>query len=394
MHTIDRCRLCSSKELISLYSLGEQYVSTFLREGEKPQHRCPIDMVLCDNCTLVQLRHSAPQELLYSNHYWYKSGITNYMRQHLAEAAKELAGLCNPGDIVLDIGSNDGTLLRAYPPSLRRIGVEPANNLVDEGRTGIDLLIHGFWNAETFLQATGGRKARIITAFGMFYDLEDPGTFIRDVAQALAPDGTFVAQIMCLWDMMEARDVGNMSHEHLEFYSLKSLRYLLSKHGLCVASMSWNETNGGSYRFYIKHGNEWSAGFNHREYMESILEYHKPATHWRFYEDICRNRKEVREFVAPLDAVWVYGASTKGNVLLQWYDLPNLVAAADRAPYKHGLYTPTGLRIYDEDTARLQARYFLALPYAFRDEFLEREKAWRAAGGKFIFPLPELECVP
>ncbi|HWI40823.1 MAG TPA: hypothetical protein VNX25_04990, partial [Verrucomicrobiae bacterium] len=204
------CRLCGSDRIKDIISIGEQYINDFPPSPEEKGRngKCPLDVVLCENCSLFQLRHTAPQELLYARHYWYKSGINNTIRQDLkeiAEAALSLAGL-QPGDVFLDIGANDGTLLANVAGRGVRVGCEPADNLVRELAENAEHVIHDFWNREAF-EALGIAKAKAITAIGMFYDMEDPNQFIRDAAAVLDPAGIFIAQLMTLKPMLEQNDV-------------------------------------------------------------------------------------------------------------------------------------------------------------------------------------------
>ena len=229
------CRVCGHEPLTPLFSLGNQFVSDFPPPGRATDGpRIPIELDLCPQCTLVQARHTPPPELLYRKTYWYRSGVTQTMRDALrdvAYAAERAVNGIKPGDVVLDIGSNDGTLLRSYTAPSRlenpkygivKVGVEPAENLWKEGARGIDLLVRDFWSAESYAlafrkwytkaavrQGVERAVAKVITACGMFYDLDDPNPFIADVAKVLAPDGVFVAQLMCLKQTLEKRDVGN-----------------------------------------------------------------------------------------------------------------------------------------------------------------------------------------
>ena len=406
------CRVCGSPDLAPLFSLGEQYVSNFVpydQVGTGP--KCPIDLQLCRNCTLVQQRCTAPQELLYTRHYWYHSGITQTMRdalRNVTEAAERLVDL-KPGDVVLDIGCNDGTLLRSYTaPGIYRVGVEPAENLQEEGSKGVDLLLKNFWSESVYSCAMGytndQSKARVITAIGCFYDLENPNQFIADVAKVLHPEGVFIAQLMCLKQMLALGDVGNLVHEHLEFYSLRSLETLFSRHGLRIFRIEENTVNGGSYRLYARHNisvKDVERNSVELFQLEEGAGLNEPETYRRWFTRSQRNRDRcagfIRQQVAAGKRVWIYGASTKGNVLLQWYGLDcNLIgAAADRSPEKWGRYTiGTGIPIRsNEDFRAANPDYALVLPYAFREEFLQLEQDWRNKGGKFIFPLPEFEVV-
>ncbi len=422
--TRETCRVCGSKDLITLFSLGEHYVNNFVnadREGEGD--KCPIELELCGNCTLVQMKHTAPQAILYERFYWYRSGVTQTMRDALEDIVDSIyhrAGLRfppNEQDTVLDIGSNDGTLLRCYRPEVRiehtpeTIGVEPADNLQEEGAEGIDFLIHDFWSFESYTKAMGYKKAKVVTAIGMFYDLEDPNKFIGDIAKVLALDGIFVTQLMCLRDMFKRNDIGNLAHEHLEFYSLASLEYLFSKHGLEIYDIEFNDVNGASTRLYVRHIENTlparpKGGKQRLELareQEAREEYDLVATYYAFFSKMESNRYKVVTFIEDeVDkgkTVWVYGASTKGNTILQYYglDTRHITGAAEKSPEKFGKYTVGSMiPIVSEVEARAaMPDYFLVLPYAFIDEFVEREKdeEWRKAGGKFIVPLPEFHLV-
>lgn len=403
------CRVCGGSNLAPLFSLGEQYISNFVdKDNITTGEKCPIEIDLCMTCSLVQNRHTAPQELLYSGHYWYRSGVTATMRHALAciaSAALQQVGKIEPTDIILDIGSNDGTLLRCYPDGIK-VGVEPAKNLVEEGRRGIDIFINDFWNPAKFTRDY--RKAKIITAIGMFYDLEDPNEFIKGVADVLHPDGVFIAQLMCLKNMLAIGDIGNFAHEHLEFYSLKSLRYLFGRHGLQIYNIETNGVNGESYRIYAKKGRygvnkaAGSVATTLKNEEKLGIGSHSLDAYKKFYMKANNNRKHCVDFiqgaVGASKKVWVYGASTKGNTILQWYGLGHniITAAADRSPEKWGKFTiGSGIPIVSEQDMRDAAPdYLLALPYAFMKEFQVREKEWRAKPGrKWLVPLPNFEIV-
>ena len=393
------CRLCGSAGLADIHSFGELFVSNFVDHGEiLTGVKAPLDLLMCGNCSLIQLRHTAPMELMYARHYWYRSGVTDTMRAALRDVSatvEELAGL-KPGDTVLDIGANDGTLLDTYrTDGIHRVGCEPADNLVPYLRENADHVLHEFWDIEGYERLgreEGFGKAKAITALGMFYDLEDPGRFIRDSAGALADDGIFVAQLMCLASMLEKNDLGNICHEHIEYYSLDSLKYLFENNGLEMFRIEENDVNGGSYRIYARPFQ--GSGMTYDEHIT-------PGDVADFVDRIDANKKKCVDFiegeVARGKTVYVYGASTKGNTILQYYGLDStlITAAAERSPEKWGKFTVgTGIPIVSEDEAR-RARpdYFLVLPWAFFDEFYEREREWRAGGGKFIVPLSDFRVV-
>jgi hypothetical protein len=392
--TRSTCRVCGSRDLEEVFSLGNLYVSDFPAERNATGIRAPLDLVLCSACKLLQLRHTAPQEIMYTRHYWYRSGITSTMRAALKDIAQSAESLVKlrPGDLVLDIGANDGTLLSAYStPDIIKVGCEPANNLVEELRKTTPHVIHDFWSAHTFEKLFPKRKSRITTAIGMFYDMEDPNQFVADAASTLADDGIFIAQLMCLRPMLEKNDLGNICHEHLEFYSLESLRVLFENNGLEVFELEENNINGGSYRIYCRLFNAGSI-----ELADNLT----TADYLAFFDRVNTVRERCVSFIrGEVDRgkkVYVYGASTKGNTILQYFGLTSdlVTGAADRSPEKWGRFTVgTSIPIVSEEEARKKADYFFVLPWAFLDEFLERESAWRSRGGKFIVPFPEFRVL-
>lgn len=401
MQTITRtaCRLCGSKNLEDVFSLGEQYINDFVPKEKIGQGlKAPLDLVICSKCSLLQLRHTAPQELLYSRHYWYRSGITDTMRKALRDITAQVESMVDlkSGDVVLDIGANDGTMLATYTVAgIRKVGCEPADNLIAMLSENTEYVMHDFWNYERYMEMAkhwGFSKAKVITAIGMFYDLEDPNKFIKDAQRALTEDGIFVAQLMCLDPMIEKNDVGNICHEHLEYYSLESLKYLFETNGLEMFHIEENNINGGSYRIFARHYKGTGIKFKEKYTSKDIMQFA------RRLED---NRQRCVDFIKAEAAkgkkVYVYGASTKGNVILQYYGLDNtlITAAAERSPEKWGKYTiGSWIPIVSEEEARrAKPDYFLVLPWAFFDEFYKREKEWRLGGGKFIVPLPEFRVV-
>lgn len=403
MEPFGRCRVCGSKDLTFLFSLGDQFLNNFVSPGhELHGETYPIELELCGKCTLVQLRHTAPQDFLYTRHYWYRSGVTDTMRAALrdvVDSALRVAAL-DTDDVFLDIGSNDGTLLREVPSNLYRVGVEPATNLSEEGSRDVHCFISDFWSAQAYFGRVEDH-AKVVTALGMFYDLDDPNQFIADVATVLHPDGVFIAQLMCLRHMLDQQDVGNLTHEHLEFYSVESLEYLFKSHGLEIIDIENNDVNGGSYRVYCRHKGSRvqpkvgaEARIKDARAMEGWLDH--PETYFKFFQQLEDNKRICREFIQSAHSsgkkFWVYGASTKGNVILQYYGLDKyfVEGAADRSPEKWGKVTiGTGIPICSEEDARKASPdYFIVLPYAFLSEFIQRERAWLQNGGIFFVPLP------
>jgi len=397
--THNSCRLCNSLELDPVFSLGEQFINDFVEKSKvMTGNKAPLDLVMCKKCSLIQLRHTAPQELLYTRHYWYRSGVTETMRKALRDVSKSIEEMIElrAGDVVLDIGANDGTLLETFQiPGLVKVGCEPANNLIEMLSHHTEYVMHDFWSSERYKELAkkwGVGKAKVITALGMFYDLDDPNLFINDIQKTLAPDGIFVAQLMCLASMLEKNDLGNICHEHIEYYSYESLKYMFEKNGLEIFKVEENDVNGGSYRIFARHYKQGSIEVDEHCSMADLHHFKSRIDENR---DKCVNF--IKEEVKKGKTVYVYGASTKGNVILQYYGLDHtlITAAAERSPEKWGKYTiGTGIPIISEDEARkAQPDYFLVLPWAFFNEFYDREIEWRQKGGKFILPLSTFKIV-
>src|SRR3989344_4016704 len=254
---IRKCRVCSFARLQKIFSLGDFYVSNFIDEKEQKEFtKYPLTLVLCNKkaggCGLLQLEHTVSNEILYRN-YWYRSGTNSTMTgdlQDVVRAARAIVPL-KRSDFVLDIGCNDGTLLRMYDGGARRVGFEPARNLVQIAGLNADKIINDFFNYPAWQKAFPRAKAKVITAIAMFYDLDNPNQFIADAKKCLHRDGIFIIQMSYLPLMLSENAFDNIWHEHLEYYSLLSLENLLSRHGLRVFDVELNDVNGGSFRAYI-----------------------------------------------------------------------------------------------------------------------------------------------
>ena len=409
------CRLCGSPTLTPVLSLGSQYVSDFLDPNTAPGQRAPLELVLCNaengGCGLLQLRHTVDQDHMYRN-YWYRSGVNQTMRMALAdvtEKAEQLVHLKSE-ETVIDTGSNDNTLLLSYPAAkLRKVGFEPAKNLMPYASHPEIHVINDYFSAETFRRHYPKTQAKVVTSIAMFYDLEDPNQFTADVKSILGKDGLWVIQMMYLPTMLEENIFDNICHEHLEYYSLLSLESLLSRHNLKIIDIALNDVNGGSYRTYVTHADNTSVkpfeGAQERveklRQKEQGLRLDTAAPYEAFAQRVEEIKQEAVDFITTEvksgKTVYVYGASTKGNTLLQYFGLDNSVitAAAERNPDKWGKVTVgTNIPIISEDDARAaKPDYFLVLPWHFLKEFLVREKEYLDQGGQFIVPLPKFQVI-
>jgi SAM-dependent methyltransferase len=416
MHLIQRktCRVCGSTALTKAVDLGEQYLQgSFVKEGKElpPLRKVPLRLLRCDTsrderaCGLLQLEHSTPPEILYAA-YWYRSGTNQTMRTHLEGIAREAAALAGkPGARVFDIGCNDGTLLGYYPGSYAKFGVDPSD--VAQGVKGATV-VQDVFPSPRLAEVSKGERFDIVTSIAMFYDLEAPVAFARAVADVLGPDGVWVIELAYLPTMLDNNSYDTICHEHLEYYSLAVLERIVREAGLRVFRVALNEVNGGSIRCCIthaanaKHGSTEDrrgvSGLREAEF-ERQLDTDEPYR--AFQRRVDQHRDELGGLVRKLKRdgkrIHIYGASTKGNTILQWCGIDNsmIECAADRNPEKHGARTlGTDIPIVSEEESRaMRPDYYLVLPWHFRAEFLEREKAMLERGCGLIFPLPKVEIV-
>ena len=396
---VKECRLCRNKKLKRIFNFGNHFVSNFVSKSKiKKSIKAPLNLIHCNKCDLLQLEHTAPQELLYKGFYWYRSGVTNTMKDALKDIflkGKKIAKL-KKNDVIFDIGANDGTLLKYFKKSgFKTIGCEPAKNLTKELKKNCHYVMDDFWSFEKLdyiLNKHNLKKPKLITAIGMFYDLDDPSKFIGDISKALDDNGIFIAQLMCLKSMLQKNDLGNICHEHLEFYSYKSLIYLFETNGFEIFKVEENDVNAGSYRIYAKKFKKKSIKVRENTSLKDVRKFidRVKISRIKTVNFIKKEKKKKKE-------IFVYGASTKGNTILQYFNLDNKLIkyAADRSPEKWGKYTVgTGIKIISEKKARqLNPDYFLVMPWGFLKEFVKREDKWLKNGGKFIVPFPKFRII-
>ena len=409
---ITRCRICGSPELALVIDLGTQHVATHAVSALAPVGsgaRYPLELVRCAGqagCGLVQLRHTLDSSLLYAR-YGYRSGINQTMPANLAGIVSEARGFVDleAGDTVLDIGCNDGTLLDSYSDALDRVGFDPSPNVAAAARDKGHHVVTDYFSATAFRRARPARRAKIVTSIAMFYDLPDPMGFTAEVSAVLDPEGIWVMELSYLPLMLQNCSYDTICHEHLEYYSLRQIEWLLARNGLRLQRVALNAVNGGSFRLFIAH--ESSQRERDVESIEAVREFERTfeldteRPYQAFRTAVENSRTALRALLAEIRAagetVLVYGASTKGNTILQFCGIDNTMVpkAADRNPDKWGYRTPgSGIEIISEAVARSEKPdYFLVLPWHFIDEFTRRERAFLEGGGRFILPLPEVRIV-
>lgn len=418
MHLVYRktCRVCGSSALSPVIDLGNQYLQgSFVKVGkeEPPLRRIACRLLRCDPtrdenaCGLLQMEHSVPPEILYSA-YWYRSGTNETMRNHLQGIVDEIVPVLDADKAtVLDVGCNDGTLLRSYPDTFERWGVDPSDVAAEVGE-GINTVIDLFPSEKLKHSFGGERKFNAITSIAMFYDLEDPVGFVEGVSEMLDDSGIWVFEMSYMPTMLEKTSYDTICHEHIEYYSVAVIERILREGGMKLVNATLNDSNGGSIRcFAAKVGNvsqfrdDWSENLRLLRSSEFDLKLDTDEPYRHFQERVEQRREELvsllRELAGQGKKIHLYGASTKGNTILQWCGIDNLLVecAAERNPDKYGAKTlGTNIPIVSESESRaMNPDYYLVLPWHFREEFVRREKEILEDGTKFIFPLPTVEIV-
>lgn len=406
---ISRCRVSGSTNLVSVLNLGMQALTgVFPKSADVPVTVGPLELVWCPDSGLLQLKHSYEAAEMYGDNYGYRSGLNQSMVNHLTDKVAVLERLVQlkAGDVVVDIGSNDATTLKAYQtPGLRRIGIDPTGKKFASFYPADIALVPDFFSADAFKSVERG-KARIVTSIAMFYDLDAPIEFARQIESILADDGVWHFEQSYMPSMLRLNSYDTICHEHLEYYSLEVVKRILEAAGLKLVDVVMNAINGGSFAVTAaKAANKAvksnDAVINWLLEQEDRMGLHTPRPFRDFEERVYRHRDDLTRLIRTLNAdgktVLGYGASTKGNVVLQFCGLTNkdIPAIAEVNTEKFGCVTPgTHIPIVSEAEARaMKPDYFLVLPWHFKEGIVRREKEYLASGGKMIFPFPEIEIV-
>ncbi|WP_439518162.1 class I SAM-dependent methyltransferase [Hydrogenophaga sp.] len=406
---IEKCRICGNSQLERVLDLGEQMLTgVFPREKGADITTGPLHLVKCtgdgDVCGLLQMEHSYDLGEMYGENYGYRSGLNASMVAHLHNKVKRILGLVElrDGDLVIDIGSNDSTTLQAYPSQgLSLVGVDPTGVKFHSYYPPHIQLIPDFFSSKLVEARFPGKKAKVVTSFSMFYDLEDPMGFMQQVFDVLADDGVWVFEQSYMPTMLDTNSYDTVCHEHLEFYALRQIKWMADRVGFKIVDVEFNDVNGGSFSITVSkaHGDQPVLPA-----VQAILDDERARgldtlqPFREFSDRVEASRRELLAFLAEAKAkgkrVAVLGASTKGNVLLQYCKLTtsDVECVGEVNAEKFGCFTPgTWLPIVNEnDLLANEPDYLLVLPWHFRKFFLANRK-WKTA--KLVFPLPRLDVV-
>lgn len=406
---IKRCRISGSENLITVLDLGAQALTgVFPKDAHTPVTSGPLRLVWCPDSGLLQLQHTYDLSEMYGDNYGYRSGLNQSMVAHLYQKVKHLQRLrpVQSGDVVVDIGSNDATLLKAYDcKGLKRVGIDPTGRKFREFYTEDIQLIPDFFSSKVYRAKLKASSAKIITSISMFYDLESPTSFVEDIHDILDTEGVWHFEQSYMPTMLRMNAYDTVCHEHLEYYSLGVVKKLLENCSMKIIDVQMNAINGGSFAVTAARKESklksndtvinWMLG------QEDRMGLHTPRPFRQFEERVFEHRENLQRLIRDLNAdgkkVMGYGASTKGNVLLQFCGLTtkDIPYIAEVNPDKFGAFTPgTNIPILSESEVKaMKPDYMLVLPWHFRHSIIQREAEYLAGGGKLIFPMPEIEIV-
>ena len=406
---IKKCRISGSKNLINVLDLGVQTLTgVFPKDVNTPITSGPLRLVWCPDSGLLQLQHTYDLSEMYGDNYGYRSGLNLSMVAHLQQKVKHLQRLrpVQYGDVVVDIGSNDATLLKAYDcQGLKRVGIDPTGEKFRQFYTEDILLIPDFFSSKVYRAKLKDSSAKIVTSISMFYDLESPTSFVKDIHDILDTEGIWHFEQSYMPTMLRMNAYDTVCHEHLEYYSLSVVKRLLENCNMKIIDVQMNSINGGSFAVTAARNESkfksndtvinWMLG------QEDRIGLHTPRPFRQFEERVFEHRENLQRLIRDLNSdrktVMGYGASTKGNVLLQFCGLTikDIPYIAEVNPDKFGAFTPgTNIPILSEaEVKAMKPDYMLVLPWHFRDSIIKHEAEYLAGGGKLIFPMPEIEIV-
>lgn len=405
MNILKNCRICKSNLLKEVINLGEQYItSRFPLYKDWSTPKTSITLVKCEKCSLLQLKETTFSSELYEYEYGYRSGISNTMREHLYTYQQEILQTVNnlkDNDIVIDIGSNDSTMLQYYSNKLKRVGIDPTGKQFKKYYGDVEL-IPTYFTYSNFTDVYGCKKAKIISSISMFYDLPDPIQFAKDIHDVLEDDGIWTCEQSYMPSMIRKNSIDTICHEHLEYYALHQVKHIADEANMKIIKVSFNECNGGSFRIYLSKMNSVYKEDTYK--IQQILKeenefgIHTDELYTNFMKQCDFEISKLKEFTNVVNQnnkkIWIYGASTKGNCLLQYGNITesDMKYAVERNLDKVGKMTSTGIEIISEDKMRQNPpEYLLVLPWHFRDEIIKRESEYLSNGGQLIFPFPTFE---
>lgn len=408
-YKIEKCRICGNEHLITVLDLGDQYLSgIFPKHVDLGMYRGPLKLVKCDEstggCGHVQLEHTFDLPTMYGDEYGYRSGLNSSMVKHLKSKYEKIKEYINleSGDNVIDIAGNDGTFLGFFPDNLNLVSIDPTSKKFSKYYSDHVKYIPNFFSRKTFIDFFGNTTAKLVTSFAMFYDLEDPCSFAREVNSILDPnEGIWVLEQSYMPEMLKVNSFDTVCHEHLSYYGMRQLKYIMDHSDLKIIDFEFNDINGGSISLTVANKNSKYGECTQRlndlidEELNLSLDTVTPWKDFDFRINECKNEfwKIINKFKQDGLKIAALGASTKGNVTLQTWGVTSedIVVVGDVNPDKNGSFTPgTWIPIKDEDSVLSECDVFIILPWHFRNFFVNNQKFKNKI---LVFPLPTPEVV-
>jgi len=399
------CRSCKSKKLKRLFSLGNLYYTGKFPTKDEKIPKGELEIILCKKCSLTQLSKNFSLSYMYNSDYGYRSGINETMVNHLKGITNDISKYISlsKGDLVLDIASNDGTLLKSYPKKIKKFGIDPTISKFKSYYKSIDYYVSDFFSYKNYSLKTR-EKAKVITCISMFYDLTNPNKFLKDIKKTLHAEGIFILEQSDLYKLIKSYAFDTICHEHLEFYSIKSINYLLSNNGFKIIDHSYNDANGGSSRLIIVH--DFNKKYDKSKKIDKIITkedamgINDGTAFIKMFKKIdfisFKIERLLKKLTLKNKVVHGYGASTKGNTLLQYFGINKYIKfISDRNIEKVGKYTPDHemLIISETKSRQLKPDFYFVLPWHFGENLVKRERLKFKNKSKFIFPLPKLRIL-
>lgn len=405
---IDFCRVSKTKDLVTFLDLGKQKLTGVFPRPDEDLEIGPLELVWSPSSYLVQLKHTFEPTEMYGNNYGYRSGLNNSMVQHLVNKVKYLIEISDLkiGDVVVDIGSNDCTTLKAFPNDLKRIGIDPTIKKFSHYYPEDIPYVADFFSEESYRSVEKNKNAKLVMSIACFYDLEDPISFVKDIRSILEDDGLWHFEQAYLPSTLRSLSYDTACHEHIEYYSMLSVKNILEQAGMKIVDVTLNDINGGSFAVTACKDTNTTFKVNHPVINWLIEEEYKMGLHtvkpyFEFAQRTYEHRDSLISLVRSLRAdgktIYGYGASTKGNVLLQWcgFTSDDITAIGEVNSDKFGCVTPgTNIPIVSEEEVKSNnPDYLIVLPWHFKNGIIQREKEYMNSGGKFIFPLPYIQII-
>jgi len=405
---IKKCRSCQSKKLEHAFSLGKQSLTgLFPQSKDDTITKGYLSLVICKNCFLLQLEHSFNTNEMYGENYGYMSSLNQSMFDHLKNKVTKLKKKINlvSNDIIIDIGSNDGTFLGFFEKKFQLIGVDPTIKKFNKFYKKNIIKIADFFSYKILTKSLKDKKAKLITSISMFYDLPNPIKFVEDIYDCLDDNGLWHLEQSYMPAMIRNLSYDTICHEHVEYYSLKSIKFILDKVGFKIIDIEFNDINGGSFALTVaKRDSNYKENTKTVQWLlekEEILKYNEVSTHRNFYKQCVKQKQLLINLLKNLKdmkkKVLGYGASTKGNVILQFCNIDERLIPyiGEVNKFKYNKYTPgSNIKIISENELKnMKPDYMLVLPWHFKNFIIKKEKQFLKNGGKLIFPLPDIEIV-